>query len=137
MYPLVKFDSDSERVFSVIIEQDSNVIKWVKPSRGVFSFIYYTKNSSYEPDFIVETTDTMYLIEIKRRSDLETSEVVQKGKAAAYWCNLATDYASKYNSKLWTYLLIPHDALHLSMTLQGLVALYAYSQVDFAGKGSL
>lgn len=126
LYPLVKFDSDSERIFSVIIEHDSEVIKWIKPARGVFSFIHYSKDACYEPDFIVETGDTMYLVEIKRKSEIESTEVISKAKAAAHWCQLASDYAKKNKAKPWTYLLIPHDALHLYMTLGGLAATHVF-----------
>lgn len=126
LYPLVKFDSDSERIFSVIIEQDFDVIKWIKPARGAFSFIHYSKDACYEPDFIIEMGDIMYLVEIKRKSEIESAEVISKAKAAFHWCQLATDYARKNKTKPWTYLLIPHDALHLYMTLQGLAAAHVF-----------
>lgn len=121
LYPLVKFDSDSERIFSVILEQDSLVKKWVKPARGVFSFINYSRDSCYEPDFIVETGVSMFLCEIKRRSDLETPDVLSKAEAAFRWCHLATRHALGKNKKPWNYLLIPHDELRLSKTFEGLV----------------
>jgi len=60
------------------------VKKWVKPARGTFSFINYSKDSCYEPDFIVETVEGMFLCEIKRRSDLETPEVLSKAEAALF-----------------------------------------------------
>ena len=126
LYPLVKFDSDSERIFSVILEQDSVVKKWVKPARGVFSFINYSKDSCYEPDFIVETDESMFLCEIKRRSDLETPDVLSKAEAAFHWCHLATRYALEKNTKPWSYLLIPHDELRLSKTFEGLVVGHNY-----------
>lgn len=38
LYPLQKFDSDTERRFSIILERDA--LKWIKPAKGQFQ-IYY------------------------------------------------------------------------------------------------
>jgi type III restriction enzyme len=38
LYPVQKFDSDTERRFSVILERDAQ--KWFKPAKGQFK-IYY------------------------------------------------------------------------------------------------
>jgi type III restriction enzyme len=128
MYSHAKFDSDSERIFSVILENDPSVKRWLKPTRGTFSGIYYSNVACYEPDFIVETDHQMYLCEVKRGSDMESSEVVAKAEAALMWCELATDAAKKNQRKPWTYLLMPHDKLDLLNTLEGLVARFTYSK---------
>jgi len=49
LYPMQKYDSDSERRFSIVLEDDSNVMKWFKPAKGQFK-IFYDKDSQYEPD---------------------------------------------------------------------------------------
>ena len=54
LYRVQKFDSDSERRFAVILENDKEVAKWFKPAKGNFQ-IHYTSDASYEPDFVVET----------------------------------------------------------------------------------
>ena len=38
LYPLQKFDSDTERRFAIVLERDSQ--KWFKPAKGQFQ-IYY------------------------------------------------------------------------------------------------
>jgi len=126
LYPRVKFDSDSERIFSTILEQDEAVKKWLKPGRSVFSFIHYTKDARYEPDFIIESEKNMFLCEIKRRSELTSSEVLAKAHAAAHWCHLATQHTHEKKKKPWSYLLVPHDVLHLSMTIEGLAARHTF-----------
>lgn len=45
----------------------------------------------------------------KARIDIDTQEVQAKAAAAAQWCEHASNYAQKVGSKLWKYLLIPHD----------------------------
>jgi len=36
LYPIQKFDSDPERRFAVILENDDDVLKWFKPAKGDF-----------------------------------------------------------------------------------------------------
>ncbi len=53
LYPLQKFDSDTERRFAVILERDA--LKWFKPAKGQFQ-IYYKlgiEQPEYIPDFVV------------------------------------------------------------------------------------
>jgi hypothetical protein len=40
LFSPVKFDSDSERRFSVVLENDGDVLKWFKPAKGVFQIRY-------------------------------------------------------------------------------------------------
>jgi type III restriction enzyme len=52
LYPLQKFDSDSERRFAVILERSAS--KWFRPVKGQFQ-IYYKLGSEqpeYVPDFV-------------------------------------------------------------------------------------
>ena len=65
LYPLQKFDSDPERRFAVILENDAEVLKWFKPTKGDFQ-IHYSSDNSYEPDFVVETHMCKFLCEPKR-----------------------------------------------------------------------
>ena len=66
LFPVQKFDSDTERRFSVIIENDETVAKWVKPNQGTFQ-IHYSGESIYEPDFVAETDSGYYLCEPKAK----------------------------------------------------------------------
>lgn len=121
LYPEQKFDSDSERRFAVILENDDNVLKWFKPAKGDIH-ISYNRDQNYEPDFIVETKDCKYLCEPKRSTEIDDEDVQAKARAAVKWCNHATDHASKNEGKPWKYLLIPHDQINEQMTLSGLAA---------------
>ncbi len=111
LYPLQKFDSDTERRFAIILERDA--LKWFKPAKGQFQ-IYYklgTEQPEYIPDFVVEMDPAILMVEIKARSDMDTQEVQVKAEAAVRWCKYASDYAAEVSSKPWKYLLIPHDEI--------------------------
>ncbi len=128
LYPVQKFDSDSERRFAVLLENDADVLKWFKPAKGDFQ-IHYSHEESYEPDFVVETKTEKYLCEPKRVSEMADEIVLAKANAAATWCSHATAHAKENNGKPWRYLLIPHDQIQDQMTLAGLAARYEVQPV--------
>jgi type III restriction enzyme len=120
-YPYQRFDSvDGELRFSHILEDDPEVLKWMKPSSGFFQ-IEYRNGQKYEPDFVVETKNGFYICEPKRVGEMEDSKVLEKKKAALEWCKLANKHAEECNSKRWQYVLIPHDAILSSRSFMGLV----------------
>ena len=117
LYPLQKFDSDTERRFAVILERDA--LKWMKPAKGQFQ-IYYklgAEQPEYVPDFVVETDSAIFMAETKARTDIDTQEVQAKAAAAAKWCQHASDHAASVGAKPWMYLLIPHDSVKESERL--------------------
>ena len=78
LYPLQKFDSDTERRFAVILERDAQ--KWFKPAQGQFQ-IYWKSgfdSKEYIPDFVVETEDSIWLVETKAGKDLKILKFWQK-----------------------------------------------------------
>jgi type III restriction enzyme len=116
----LNFDSDTERRFAVILENDPDVLKWFKPSKGDFQ-IHYSHDSDYEPDFVVETKKFRYLCEPKGSMAVTDVSSEQKAKAAALWCR----HATAHGGKGWKYLLIPHDKVDDAKTVGGLAAKYA------------
>ena len=117
LYPLQRFDSDTERRFAVILERDAQ--KWFKPAKGQF-LIYYklgTEQPEYIPDFVAETATQIFMVETKARTDIETQEVAAKASAAAQWCRHASDHAKTVGGKPWVYVLLPHDEVKESSRL--------------------
>jgi type III restriction enzyme len=121
LYQAQRFDSDPERRFAILLEDDPDVLKWIKPSKKELE-LYYENDKVYEPDFIVETKTGKYLCEPKRASEMTDRTVLAKAHAAATWCRQATD-ATK---DPWSYLLIPHDQITAAMTLRGLAAAHTF-----------
>ena len=69
LHPIYKFDSAPEKRFAIVCEQNEEVIKWLRPAAKQFN-LFYGNGQRYEPDFVVETSDTMYLVEIKGEDKL-------------------------------------------------------------------
>jgi type III restriction enzyme len=122
LYPVQKFQADSERKLSVILEREAS--KWFKPAKGQFQ-IYYKSGADhleYQPDFVAETDATIYMLEPKRREEMKDSDVVAKKEVAVKWCKQASDHAKTYKGKPWKYLLIPHDLIADNITLEWLAS---------------
>ncbi len=109
LYPLQKFDCDTERRFAVIIERDA--IKWFKPAKGQFQLYYKDgiEHPEYVPDFVVETEKCILMVETKAKKEMEDKKVLAKSVAAVRWCENASAYLLNHGGKKWKYLLIPHD----------------------------
>jgi len=127
LYPTQKFDSDSERRFAVVLENDKQALKWFKPGRSVFAIHYRSgiEEGDYEPDFVVETKNAKYLCEPKQKDAMNDAVVITKAEAAFEWCR----NASKVTGTPWVYVLIPHDAIDESKTLAGLAATFTYQPI--------
>jgi type III restriction enzyme len=122
LYPVQKFQSDTERKLAVILDRDAQ--KWFRPALGQFQ-IYYKSgidHREYQPDFVAETAENIYLLETKARNELDSAEVQAKKDAAVEWGRHATEHAGRNGGKPWRYLLIPHDVVAENMSLSGLSA---------------
>jgi type III restriction enzyme len=125
LYPVQKFHSEAERRLAVILEREA--LKWFKPAKGQFQ-IYYKQGADhpeYQPDFVAEAADTIYMLEPKARNEMEDPIVLAKRDVAVNWCRNATDYALKHSGKPWKYALIPHDKIADNLTLSGIDAQFA------------
>lgn len=116
-----KFDSKTEKDLAIVLEQDDDVKKWLRPAEGQFE-IYWAHNSKrYNPDFVVETDRCIFLVETKMQKDMDSDEVKEKAKAALHYCSYASIFAKENNKKEWKYLLIPHEAVQFNMSF-GVIA---------------
>ncbi len=124
LYSLQKFDSDTERRFSVIAERDS--IKWFKPAKGQFQIFYKdgVEHPEYVPDFVVEAEDFVLMVETKARNEMTDAKVLAKADAAIRWCKHASEYLLSNGGKEWKYLLVPHDEVIEQNTLSAYVQKY-------------
>lgn len=123
-----KFDSKTEKDFAIILEDDNSVIKWLRPAPNQFNITYNNNKKNYEPDFVVETSDVIYLVETKKEKDIPTEEVQEKARAASKYCNEATEYTTNNCGKPWKYILLPHYSVKYNMTFDYLVKQYEYNE---------
>lgn len=113
-----KFQSGTEKDFAYILENDNAVIKWLRPAPNQFR-IYWANNSrQYQPDFVVETSDAIYIVETKESGEINSEEVQDKKRAALEYCKHATNYTSKNAGKPWKYLLVPHDQVTITNSFE-------------------
>jgi type III restriction enzyme len=112
---LYKFDSKAEKDFAAILESDRDVIRWLRPAMSQF-LIYWKRNSQrYIPDFVIETKDTIYIVEIKAERDIDDSEVLEKAEAGKKYCEAATKFNLTNRGKPWKYILLPHTMITSNM----------------------
>lgn len=114
-YPENAFDSDDERRLSVILEEDEDVIRFIKPPLNQLG-LFYKAAKQYNPDFLVETKDKKYMIEVKAVNQTDTEEVREKARAAVKWCECASQVDA--DGKVWEYRLIPGDKIVVGNTLK-------------------
>ena len=106
VFSQAKFDSEPELKFARIIERDKEVKNWLRPSTNELN-IYYNRSKRYEPDFIVETEDCIYLTEIKGEDKINDADVISKKERGIEYCKIASKFSKANNYKKWEYLFIP------------------------------
>ena len=74
--------------------------------------LFYDGNRRYEPDFAVETSDAMYLVEIKGEDRLNDEDNLLKKQRAVRYCQVANVYCEGNELKTWKYLYIPSQQVH-------------------------
>lgn len=120
LYKEQKFQSEAERILAIILEREA--IKWFKPAKGQFQLYYkwHGNYSEYQPDFVAETADIIYMLEPKAQNETINPEVLAKKDVAIQWCKNASDHMLTHGGKPWQYVLIPHGAIAQNMTIKGL-----------------
>ena len=107
VYPEAKFDSDeSELTLARLLDRDDDVLKWLRPAPNEFN-ITYNRGKRYEPDFVVETADCCYLVEVKGENKLTDPDVLDKKKRGLPYCDVSTRWCKANGYKPWRYLFIP------------------------------
>jgi len=118
-YEKYGFDSDAERKFAVVLEDDGSVVRWIKPPLNQMG-IYYAAGQQYTPDFLVETETEKYMVEVKARNDISNEGVQLKKREGELWCKYASDVDS--DKKHWRYRLIADDKIHIGDSLKSILS---------------
>lgn len=102
-----KFDSrEGELTLARVLDRDEDVLKWLRPAPNEFN-ITYNRGKRYEPDFVAETADCCYLIEVKAEKEMDNPDVIAKKKRGIQYCEVATRWCKANGYKPWKYLFIP------------------------------
>lgn len=107
VFSTAKFDSaEGELTLARVLEADSDVLNWLRPAPQEFN-ITYNHGHNYEPDFVVETEHTIYLVEVKGEDKLNDPDVIAKKKRGIQYCEVASNWGKANGYKEWKYLFIP------------------------------
>ena len=107
VFSTAKFDSkDGELTLARVLENDPDVINWLRPHPQEFN-ITYNHGHTYEPDFVVETEDIIYLVEVKGEDKLHDPDVIAKKERGIQYCAVASRWGKANGYKEWRYLFIP------------------------------
>ena len=107
VFSTAKFDSkEGELTLARVLETDADVQNWLRPHPKEFN-ITYNHGRNYEPDFVVETESTIYLVEVKGEDKLNDPDVIAKKKRGIQYCEVASRWGKANGYKEWSYLFIP------------------------------
>lgn len=124
-----KFDSRPELLLARLLERDADVKKWLRPAPAEFE-LYYKGRHTYEPDFVAQTDDCNYLIEVKGEDRLDDEDVLAKKKRAVTYCALATKWSEAHGYMPWKHLFIPSLAITNTSTFRFLSEQYVVNNVE-------
>ena len=96
-------------MFAIVLEGDASVEKWLRPAPNQFRIYWANNSKQYYPDFVVEESDAIYMVETKASDQLNAADVIDKRRAALQYCKSASQFTAAHGGKPWKYLLIPHD----------------------------
>ena len=122
-YVECKFDSKTEQDFSNVLEDDPEVLKWLRPAPNQFNIYWSNGSKKYEPDFVVETADAIYMVETKAKKNMQDADVLGKKKAAEEYCKNASEFTKTVGGKPWKYVLLAHDTVDRAASFKYLTAL--------------
>lgn len=117
-----KFDSKAEQDLAFVLENDNTVRRWLRPAPNQFRIYWHNNTKRYEPDFIVERKSTIYMVEVKRSDQLQEPTVLAKKEAALRYCKYATEYTAKHDGKNWEYIILPHNEVSRTVSIDYLVS---------------
>ena len=129
-----------ENAFMDFVDADGDVESWIKISetRHRFATISYMRTdgllATYHPDFIVETNDSLFLVETKGADKVKDRNVQQKRRAATEWCEKINQLPEQSrNGKEWEYILLGEDTFYgLSMNGATLTDIFNHCRVSSA-----
>jgi len=110
-HTLYKFDSLAELNFARALERDNEALKWMRPAPKQFNIYWGRQGQRYEPDFIVEAAEKIYMAEVKAANEIHTPEVQEKGRAAEEYCRAVTEWNLNNGGKPWEYAIVADSAI--------------------------
>lgn len=120
VFDTAKFDSYPELLLARILEKDNIVKNWLRPAQKEFN-ITYNRGRYYVPDFVVETDDCFFIVEVKGEDKINNADVIAKSNKAIKFCEVASNWSKENGRKEWKYLFIPSKEIMPSSSFENLI----------------
>lgn len=114
-----KFDSIYEQKFAELLRH-SDILDWLKPEHQQLK-ISLGEKYKYRPDFIVETDDAIYLIEVMGNFRTYSSNGIEKKQAANEYCDNINKTFDGQGKKQWTYKIVDGESISRSQSFEELI----------------
>ena len=129
-----------EKTFSEFLDKDATVERFLKinESQHRFASLFYVREdgllASYHPDFIVCTSDKIYIIETKGDDKVLDKNVQRKKLATVEWCKKINQLDEDNRmSRDWKYVLLSETSFYgLSRSGATLEDICVLNKVSFA-----
>jgi type III restriction enzyme len=79
--PVQKFQTEQECILAVFLDREAE--KWFRPAKGQFQIFYRSGSDQleYQPDFVAETKNSIYMFEPKASNQMEDTTLLAKKDA--------------------------------------------------------
>jgi type III restriction enzyme len=105
LFPVEWFDSRPERTVANMVDDDKNVVCWVRLHVSELPILWNSAGQQYNPDLIVIDLDgAHWVVEVKMDKEMSSADVKGKRDAARRWANYVT--ADEQVGVAWRYLLV-------------------------------
>lgn len=123
-HQMYKFDSSDEGRLAYLLDKDESVEDWLRPAPNQFEGLFWRdedgeSNNRYEPDFVVEFSNEIVMIEVKPTKDINLASVQAKKKTASQYCEVVNQNVGKYKiTKPWRYIIVPTESITIQSTVK-------------------
>lgn len=111
-----QFDSRPELELARVLERDKEVKNWLRPSSKEFD-ITYNHGHRYEPDFVVEMEEQIFLVEVKGEDRIDKADVIAKKDRALRYCKVVSEWGKANGYKEWSHVFIPSKQIQENSTM--------------------
>lgn len=105
---------------AVVLEDDEDVVRFIKPPLNQLG-LFYRAGKQYNPDFLVETKNCKYMVEVKAANQVNNEDVQEKARAGVKWCECASKVDA--DGKEWKYRLVSGEDIIIGNTLKYILGL--------------
>jgi adenine-specific DNA-methyltransferase len=102
--------------------------RWAERRRHILLILPATLRKQWQQELLEKFSLPCLILETRSYNELLKAGN-PKARAAVEWCKHATEHARTLGGKPWSYVLIPHDVINASATLDGLIAAFGRTAV--------